>query len=77
MHVCVATAWRLTQGALPPAGGNEPVDLLLLMSCSENDTPKVEELLSAGANPTVKVRRAQLALVPVCVMRSTLCCSFV
>ena len=32
----------------------EPVDLLLLMACSENDTPKVEELLGAGANVGVK-----------------------
>jgi hypothetical protein len=35
------------------AAGQAPVDLLLLMACSENDTPKVEELLRAGANPTV------------------------
>lgn len=34
--------------------GLEPVDLLLLMACSENDTPKVEELLGAGANVQVK-----------------------
>lgn len=36
------------------AGGLEPVDLLLLMACSENDTPKVEELLKAGADISVK-----------------------
>ena len=36
------------------AAGQDPVDLLLLMACAENDTPKVEELLRAGANPTVK-----------------------
>lgn len=36
------------------AGGLEPVDLLLLMACSENDTPKVEELLKAGADTSVK-----------------------
>lgn len=30
--------------------GLHPVDVLLLMACSENDTPKVQELLSAGAN---------------------------
>ena len=34
--------------------GLEPVDLLLLMACSENDTPKVEELLGAGADVSVK-----------------------
>jgi ankyrin repeat protein len=32
----------------------EPVDLLLLMACSENDAPKVEELLRAGADTNVK-----------------------
>lgn len=30
------------------------MDLLLLMACSEDDTPKVEELLAAGADPTRK-----------------------
>jgi ankyrin repeat protein len=28
----------------------EPVDVLLLMAAGEDDTPKVEELLQAGAN---------------------------
>lgn len=32
------------------AAGLDPVDVLLLMAASENDTPKVEELLAAGAN---------------------------
>jgi hypothetical protein len=36
------------------ASGVEPIDLLLLMACSENDTPKVEEVLAAGADVTVK-----------------------
>jgi hypothetical protein len=36
------------------ASGLEPVDLLLLMAASENDTPKIEELLSAGADVSVK-----------------------
>lgn len=36
------------------AAGLEPVDLLLLMACSENDTPKVEEVLKAGADINVK-----------------------
>lgn len=34
--------------------GLEPVDLLLLMACSEDDFPKVEEVLSAGADVGVK-----------------------
>ncbi|KAH7617451.1 putative Protein LHCP TRANSLOCATION DEFECT [Nannochloris sp. 'desiccata'] len=34
--------------------GAHPCDLLLLMSAKEGDTPKVEELLGAGANPAVK-----------------------
>jgi ankyrin repeat protein len=29
------------------------VDVLLLMAASENDLPKVEELLAAGANTSV------------------------
>lgn len=37
-----------------PAAGTPCVDLLLLMSAKEGDTPKVEELLEAGADPTIK-----------------------
>jgi ankyrin repeat protein len=33
--------------------GLDPVDVLLLMAASENDLPKVEELLAAGANTSV------------------------
>jgi ankyrin repeat protein len=33
-----------------PVAGLDPVDVLLLMAAKENDTPKVEELLAAGAN---------------------------
>lgn len=33
--------------------GLEPVDVLLLMASSENDAPKVEELLGAGANVNI------------------------
>ncbi|KAF8058064.1 hypothetical protein HT031_005724 [Scenedesmus sp. PABB004] len=33
--------------------GLDPVDVLLLMASSENDAPKVEELLAAGANVNV------------------------
>jgi len=36
------------------SSGLHPVDVLLLMACSENDTPKVEELLKAGADASVK-----------------------
>lgn len=32
-----------------PPPGLDPVDVLLLMAASENDLPKVEELLLAGA----------------------------
>ncbi|KAG2485233.1 hypothetical protein HYH03_016019 [Edaphochlamys debaryana] len=31
-----------------------PADVILLLACAANDTPKVEELLKAGADPTVK-----------------------
>ena len=32
------------------------MDVLLLMACSENDAPKVSELLDAGADVSVKVK---------------------
>ncbi len=34
--------------------GAHPCELLLLMSAKEGDTPKVEELLAAGADPACK-----------------------
>ncbi|PNW75993.1 hypothetical protein CHLRE_12g551950v5 [Chlamydomonas reinhardtii] len=34
--------------------GLHPIDVILLLACSENDTPKVQEILKAGADPTVK-----------------------
>lgn len=37
-------------------GGMHPADILLVFASKENDTPKVEELLRAGANPNIKVR---------------------
>jgi len=37
------------------AAGVAPVDLLLLMAASENDAPKVAELLRAGAKLDSKV----------------------
>lgn len=36
------------------SSGLDPVDVLLLMASSENDLPKVEELLAAGANVNIK-----------------------
>lgn len=33
--------------------GLDPVDVLLLMAASENDLPKIEELLAAGADVSV------------------------
>ena len=37
------------------AAGVAPADLLLLMAASENDAPKVAELLRAGADTTAQV----------------------
>ncbi|KAL8462567.1 hypothetical protein ACS0TY_033559 [Phlomoides rotata] len=39
-----------------------PVDILLLMACSEGDKPKIEELLRAGADYTVKDADGRTAL---------------
>lgn len=39
-----------------------PVDILLLMAASEGDKPKIEELLRAGANCTVKDADGRTAL---------------
>ena len=38
-----------------PAEGLAPVDLLLLMAASENDAPRVAELIRAGADISIKV----------------------
>ena len=32
----------------------DPIDIILIWACREDDLPKVEELLNAGANPNVK-----------------------
>lgn len=40
------------------ASGVHPIDILLLWAAAENDTPKVAELLRAGADNTAKVRTA-------------------
>ena len=45
---------RLTPPNFVIAAGVDAIDLLLLMSSKEGDTPKVEELLKAGANPAIK-----------------------
>lgn len=39
-----------------------PVDILLLMASSEGDKPKIEELLRAGADYTVKDAEGRTAL---------------
>lgn len=39
-----------------------PVDILLLMAASEGDMPKIEELLRAGADFTVKDADGRTAL---------------
>ena len=44
------------------AQGLAPVDLLLLMAASEDDTPKIEELLGAGADASVKDLNGKTAL---------------
>lgn len=40
------------RAARPP--GLEPVDVILLLAAAENDDPKIEELLAAGADVRVK-----------------------
>ena len=40
---------------LDSAAGIAPVDILLLLASSEGDTPKVVELLAAGATVDIKV----------------------
>lgn len=39
-----------------------PVDILLMMAASEGDKPKIEELLRAGADYTVKDAEGRTAL---------------
>lgn len=39
-----------------------PVDILLMLAASEGDKPKIEELLRAGANYTVKDADGRTAL---------------
>jgi|TARA_B100000683_G_scaffold34624_1_gene30287 hypothetical protein len=36
------------------ASGMHPVDIILLFASAEGDTPKIEEILAAGADKTVK-----------------------
>ena len=42
-------------GVIVYTGGMHPADILLVFASKENDTPKVEELLKAGADPNIKV----------------------
>ena len=51
----VSATSPLTNHESNTAGGIEPVDLLLLMTASENDAPKTAEPLRAGADLSVKV----------------------
>lgn len=46
--------------------GVAPIDMILMMACSESDVPKVEELLLAGANPHVKDPRNGTTLLDLC-----------
>jgi hypothetical protein len=34
--------------------GRHPIDVILIFAAMENDTPKIQEILKAGANPTIK-----------------------
>lgn len=68
-------------GTAPPsfAANADPVDLVLLMACSEGDDGKVEECLNAGAHPDVVVSERALRAAPAfnpCLPRSRprLCC---
>ncbi len=51
---CPSQLITFAPAPLASAAGTSPVDLLLLMACSENDDGKVEELLESGADPNIK-----------------------
>ncbi|KAI3466228.1 hypothetical protein Pfo_022891 [Paulownia fortunei] len=70
----ISTATMLNRGMLAVEGSYNkmeallnqnihPLDILLLMAASEGDKPKVEELLRAGADYTVKYAQGRTALV--------------
>uniref|UniRef100_A0A7S1GHR2 Uncharacterized protein n=1 Tax=Picochlorum oklahomense TaxID=249345 RepID=A0A7S1GHR2_9CHLO len=46
--------------------GVHPIDMILLMACEESDAPKVEEVLNAGAQPTVQDPRTGNTPMDVC-----------
>ena len=46
------------------AAGMAPCDILLLLSSSEGDAPKVTELLAAGAYSDIKVRHSCGLIIP-------------
>ena len=51
---------KLASESAAAAAGTAPVDLLLLMAASENDGPKLAELIRAGADLESKVSNGQL-----------------
>ena len=42
--------------------GRHPIDVILLLAASENDTPKIGEILTAGADVTVKDPNGKVAM---------------
>lgn len=57
MDAIIASAWLVCSytPTCHHTGGMHPADILLVFASKENDTPKVEELLRAGADPNIKV----------------------
>lgn len=43
-----------------------PIDMILIMSCVENDAPKVEEVLDAGAQASLKDPRNGITPIELC-----------
>ena len=42
--------------------GRHPIDVILLLAATENDTPKINEILKAGADLTVTDYNGKLAI---------------
>ena len=62
--------WTLVQGTYDRMDAMlgadiHPVDILLLWAAAENDTPKVAELLRAGADASAKVRIQHAPTLPI------------
>lgn len=51
---CLAVEGTYDRMELLMSSGLDPVDVILLLAAAENDDPKVEELLTAGADTRVK-----------------------